>query len=797
MKKIIYFLLIISSISVFAQKKIAKPVVKDTVKIAQPGKYDKKLLHAANRLMNFKSYYNAIEKYKEFNNNFPDHEDATFKLSKALYITRDYKGAVNKFEEYLNNSKIKKRPEAYYYYGQSLKSDGQYDKAYKAFLDYTKLKDKSKDAKTLIAFANNEISAYTWIKKSLKEDSSDIHFTRLLGNMNRAYSDFSPFPIHHDTVVFASLAADSIVKYSHYDNEVSTIKLYETVRKDSVSWSAPIELEEYNNPYAHTANGVLSPDGKYFYFTRCLPDNNNDIQCNIYFVEYDTDKLKQHKPREVSGVNLNGFSSTQPTFQLTTKKGKGGKIDSLVTIYFSSNRPKGKGFDIWYAPMDKPGKFKDPKNCGNVINTIGDEVTPFFDNESNKFYFSSNYHWGFGGKDIFKTEGSQNKWTKPQNMMHPTNSSCDDTYYIPALNKDFKADAGYLVSNRPGGMALHSETCCDDIYYYKDKISEYITYSGQVVSESNEVLPCKTGDSLRLAYNSQLNKWKNIDTNLTAKNFQKYMKRKMSVADSSILNTVAKKKELLKSDTSAFICKDTPKNFTLMPNTQIGVIKRSDYNQLLATGDTSFASLRENIKWEDTSDAKANFNLKVKKNKDYIYVFHNPEAKTKIRKINFKSDSAEKIILEKVIVKKDSTPTLNNNLSSKIDKIDVEKNKETVLVLDNLYFDFDSDIIKEESRPVLNLLLNFLTKKPNVNMEIMGHTDSRGSDEHNMDLSQRRAEAVMSWLISQGIDEKRLTAIGYGETKPVLPNENPDGSDNPENRAKNRRTEVKILASSK
>lgn len=767
---------------------------KDTTQLS-PDKYDYRNLRTADKLVKMKSYYNAIDKYKEFYQKYPTQQDIGYKLGFAYFITRDYKNAVLVLSEYLGDSKIKKTPAAYYYYGQALKSEKRYDEAFKNFAHYLMLKDRSELAKTHTAFARNELGAYEWVKLKLKEDSADIHFSRLLGSMNRAYSDFSPQPIHHDTLVFASLQKDSIITYNNFDTEYNTIKLYEITRQDT-GWSQPLELPEYNNMFEHTANGVLSPDGKYFYFTRCIPDRDNDIICNIYYVAYDHDKVKQHKPKEVKGINISGYTSTQPTFQTTTRRGRGNKIDTVTTMYFVSNRPRSKGLDLWYATMEHHGKFSDAKNCGPVINTLGDEVTPYFDHSANKLYFSSNFHYGFGGQDIFKSEGIQNRWTKPQNILLPTNSSYDDTYYIPVKHKTFVEEAGYMVSNRPGGIALHSETCCDDIYYYKDNVKETVKLKGKIITEVPQIQRNAKADSLRNAHYKQLKALEDIDTNITAKNFKKHFNRSMSKGDTSILKKVRLKKSLLKADTSAFASFDSLSVKQPVGKTQIGILKKNVYSQLLASGDTSFASLKEHIKWIDTTDASSSFEFDVNKGKDHLFVFNNPQKKTKIQKINISSDSLVDITMEKitVVAPVDTAKNkLNNSLSKNIEKINQGTTTESVFVLDNLYFDFDSDEIKEESKPVLDLLLNFLNKNPLVSMEILGHTDSRGSDEHNLDLSQRRAEAVMHWLVAKDIAEKRLSAKGYGESQPLVPNEAKDGTDFPENRAKNRRTEVKII----
>lgn len=114
-------------------------------------------------------------------------------------------------------------------------------------------------------------------------------------------------------------------------------------------------------------------------------------------------------------------------------------------------------------------------------------------------------------------------------------------------------------------------------------------------------------------------------------------------------------------------------------------------------------------------------------------------------------------------------------------------------VLRNIYYDFDKWTLKPESYPVLDTLVMLLKENPTLKVEIRSHTDSVGSDEYNLMLSQKRAESVVKYLISKGIEPSRLIAKGYGESQPIAPNSLPDGRDNPEGRAKNRRTEFVII----
>jgi outer membrane protein OmpA-like peptidoglycan-associated protein len=107
--------------------------------------------------------------------------------------------------------------------------------------------------------------------------------------------------------------------------------------------------------------------------------------------------------------------------------------------------------------------------------------------------------------------------------------------------------------------------------------------------------------------------------------------------------------------------------------------------------------------------------------------------------------------------------------------------------LKNIYFDFDKTTLKSESFVELNKVVYFLKENPTVEIEISGHTDSKGADEYNLNLSQGRSETVVNYLIDKGINASRLTPHGYGEEKPIDTNETDAG------RANNRRVEFTVL----
>lgn len=111
-----------------------------------------------------------------------------------------------------------------------------------------------------------------------------------------------------------------------------------------------------------------------------------------------------------------------------------------------------------------------------------------------------------------------------------------------------------------------------------------------------------------------------------------------------------------------------------------------------------------------------------------------------------------------------------------------------IITLRGINFDFDKADIRPDSKPVIDDAAKILTENPTIRVEIQGHTDGKGSDKYNLDLSERRARAVVKYLVENGgIDKSRLTARGYGKSKPIATNDTDEG------RALNRRVEFVIL----
>ena len=141
----------------------------------------------------------------------------------------------------------------------------------------------------------------------------------------------------------------------------------------------------------------------------------------------------------------------------------------------------------------------------------------------------------------------------------------------------------------------------------------------------------------------------------------------------------------------------------------------------------------------------------------------------------------------------ESAMTNNNERGSIIADIPMKKIvQDEAIVLDNIYYDYNKWNIRKDARPQLENLVKILKRNPIV-IELSSHTDSRGKDDYNIELSQKRAQSAVDYIVSRGIKSNRITAKGYGETQ-LLNSCNDGAVCNEADHQKNRRTEFKVTA---
>lgn len=343
------------------------------------------------------------------------------------------------------------------------------------------------------------------------------------------------------------------------------------------------------------------------------------------------------------------------------------------TLYFSRVMdPFGGDIDIWKTERQPDGTWGEAINLGAPINTPGDEKSPFMHSDSYTLYFSSNYHIGMGGYDIFyaKMDPKTGQFQEPKNIGNPINTEKDEH--------------GFIVS-RDGDRAYFGSSSDDknlDIYsfelYEEARPKAVVFVNGEIKNNLGEV---PEGAEVTL---------KNTKTN---------------------------------QEVSAVIDNETGDYVAVM-----AVDKDEDI--MLTAKKKGFAFSSQLI----SSDAVV-IGKPIKTEKLEIKPIEVGEA-YEIKDINFATNSYE----------------LNNKI---------------VLVL--------------------NEFIDFLTENPTVKVAIHGHTDNVGDPAENMVLSENRAKAVYDYLLIEDIDASRISYKGFGETKPIAKNTTEEG------RAKNRRTEFVIV----
>lgn len=616
------------------------------------------------------SYFTAIEYYSQLKAEQPRNPYLSYQLAECYMYSRDYAPAARNYgEAYALASKI--YPEAKFKEAKMLKMQGLYDSSIAAFQQF--ITDNPKTFKKLKKTAQREIDGANMGKNSVN-DPIAVTMKNAGPNVNSAYTEASPYPLGDTALLFSTMNLNNVPaarkKGAYYARFMTSHKQYYVPDVDSFQWPLPFNDGPFNDDNSHVGNGSYSPGGDRFYFTQCKEADSMQTICRIFVSRFDTLRGAWGKG-ELLGEGINeGGSNTHPYVA---------KVGKKEILFFSSNRKiqsRGK-YDIWYSVIDPArGTYRRPQNCGKLVNTEGNEMTPYYDSRVNKLYFASDGQVSMGGFDIYSADGGPSRYTNLANMGYPINTSADELYYI----KDpvGKPDA-YVVSNRVGSFALKNPTCCDDIWRIQTEpklmvVGKAIHTKTQKLLEDVVIRMVDEGGNLR-TYNS------------TDGNFAFNMAREHTYV----------------------ITGDKPKFVSTRAQVSTEGIKRSDIDQTV-------------------------------------------------------------------------------NVVVYMDSISMDRGFHVT----NVYYDYDKSDLRPESIASLDSLVAFMKDNPSLSVEIYSHADAMGTNEYNKALSLRRAQSVRSYLVGQGIEERRMVARALGESNPVAPNTR-GGKDNAAGRQQNRRTEFRII----
>ncbi|WP_437396065.1 OmpA family protein [Flagellimonas lutimaris] len=359
-------------------------------------------------------------------------------LSKAgdsHYYSGNLEKSYKWYNELYQSYKDEIQEDTFFKYTQTLKGTGKYRRA--ATLTKILRQKRDEPLKEL-----KQLKVNTW------KGATTVKIKNL--GINSKYSDFSPMFHNGTDIVYASAKDSSIFttrRYRWTNQPFLDLYVAKTKNEEGDLFGSKKFSKKINTKF-HEASLAFSPDQKTIYFTR------NNYGKRLKRGKNGINHLKIYRSKWKNGewteavelpFNSENYSTGHPTISADGKK-----------MYFVSDRPGGYGgTDIYVVDIYANETFSEPKNLGRTINTDAKEMFPYV--TENALYFSSDRSMGFGGLDIYKSDGADEMFSVGINLGKPINSNRDDFSYII----DTKGERGYFASNRKGGKGD------DDIYSFK------------------------------------------------------------------------------------------------------------------------------------------------------------------------------------------------------------------------------------------------------------------------------------------------------------------------------------------
>jgi outer membrane protein OmpA-like peptidoglycan-associated protein/tetratricopeptide (TPR) repeat protein len=665
-----------------------------------------------------------------------------------------------------------------YWIGQSYQYGSDFDKAIEY---YTKYKSKASRAQgsQKNAAENDRRIVECQNGKELMAAPQNFSIINLGREINSEYEDYAPVLNEDETqLVFTTRRRDGNVNQD-VDSDNKPFEDIFIATKSGDKWSASKNVGSPVTTLTHESSAALTRDGNTLLIYK--DDNNGDI----YVTSRKPDGTWT-APDPLEGINSN-FAETSASFSPDGN-----------TLYFASDRPGGLGgFDIFVASKDSRGNWTRIKNLGAGINTEYDEEGPFLDHEGKILYFSSKGRKTMGGYDIFKSalvNAKDNKWSEPENLGYPINTPDNDIYFVGS--KDGKH--GYYSSTREDGRGY------SDIYRVdvpeaakKEKLPAKLdvrVFDATTKKEADaKVTLVAVNDKSPVSMTStRAGVYDFTITTEETKDYTLLVEKEGYVSQTAVINITgaAEKANLLtryielKKPDDPSANKPVDKTPTTTPTEPATTTNKS-------TSPVKFTVKVLDAATKQALDAKVSLtSVKDKKaialasSRAGAYDFSITADGAKDYRLSVEKDG---YVFQNTVISIAGASAKANTITR---TIELRKPAAGVTqILHNIYFDIDKATFKKESYDELGKLETMMKQNSALKIEIAGHTDSFGSDAYNKKLSLARASAVRKFLTSKGIDVKRVTAAGYGDTRPLASNDDED-----DGREINRRVEFKIIS---
>ncbi len=443
-------------------------------------------------------YIEALRYYDQALELEPNNLDLHWKIASANQQFKDYKTAATYFlKVFEQDPDGQKYPQAQLNYALMLKQQGRYKEALAQFKEAKKFFAEDKKNSAYLK-AEQEIMACNWVLKQLKFISAEENSALLQHPVNTVDTEFGHLFLN-DTLIFSSLRADSTAAdEEQIFSSQYTIQLYQfpASTKNQVFIKGLRPQEEYGN-------FTLAPDSSFALCSACSRTANT-LKCRIIKVVRQ-ENVWQLDTNAILSLPAATYQSMPHLFELNGQ---------LKLIYAATSASANGDLDLWMTTFAQDGTLQNPTNLSG-LNSLENEVSPWFDPLFKRLYFSSTWHAGFGGYDIFyatlQTDGT---FGPPINLGLPWNSAANELYFF------CEADTAYLSSNRIGSLYASHPTCCSDIFYQylprpKPQEEKTVSTSIQIVElpirlyfENDHPNPKTTADVTELSYEETYTKYK-------------------------------------------------------------------------------------------------------------------------------------------------------------------------------------------------------------------------------------------------------------------------------------------------
>lgn len=637
----------------------------------------------------------------------------------------------------------------------------------------------------------------------------------------------------HDATI--TISPDGNTLYIYHKNDI-----WKSTRNDKGKWSEPVRMNNNINLGEVNPSVFISYDQQELYIVSIAEGSfgGKDI-----FVAHKTEDGEWSEPENL-GLNINTEFDEDAPF--LTSDGK--------TLFFSSKGHNSiGGYDIFKSERQADGSWGEVENLGFPINSGGDDIFYIQNTKGEKAYFSSLRPGSYGYMDIYgallecksipnteirgyamlgkqqlpasgsveifdQENGSSlgiyqiNPHTGEYKLILPpektynlklnldnyqTERLHEEEFTLPKQCEEFQlfqsVNVQMLVDslNQPYASEAHFRNAFFNI---KDSIQINTTVSAvpenEITTDKNDGKPLN-GLFGELNHNQFLNA-ENVKIMLVRENEivrtnttnqrGEFAFEKISPDELSLLIDVEDAKLSYFGDGI-----DNVKNDVLIKGSIQGyMIKDSVYS--LKGINVYFIDQNKKIINATLTDENGNFELSaIPSDPESIQMVN--ENLSFVYSLNVDNTS----ILYSAYVKTLNPDDMGEFYTEYIDIINIEQ-QAPMLGQDfaDILFDFDKYVLRDTSKKILDRLYDFMSSNPNIKLKLDGHTDWIGTDDYNMNLSDNRSNSAYKYLSSKGISTARMTTFAYGESQPKVPNANPDGSDNPNNRQLNRRVEIQV-----